>query len=328
MLKTLTTITAVGTLAIMSACGGGSGSGSGTVATQIGTFKDSAVAGLTQATATQSGTTDASGRFQYKAGETVTFKLYGQEVATAVAYSTLTPFDSNDANWDIDHAINLIRFLVTIDTDADPSNGITLPSITGVFNVNFKQDIFAFTTDATVANFLISYASGRSLVTVQNAISHFNTTLSGISDSSTFNLSGKTATSTATSSKCSNNFVQGWSYSFGAQSVNMVGSDTFITQNNGSICTGNGSQTLNLTYASIPTGEFLDCAPSCSYAQMNRLTYVASDADGREAVVSSWHTPNTNQVKSVKRIISDPANPGQAAALTKFTEVLTFSSNF
>lgn len=325
-MRLVKTIFAVSALALMTACGGGGGGG--TAAVKTGTFKDSAVAGLTYATATQSGTTDTSGSFKYNAGETVTFKLYGQEIATAVAYSTLTPFDSNDANWDIDHAINLIRFLVTIDTDANPSNGITLPTITGSFNVNFKQDIFAFTTDTDVANFLTSYASGKSLVTVQNAISHFNTTLGGISDTYTMNFVGKTATSRATSSKCSNNFVQGWNYTFGAQGIDMVGSDTFITQNNGSICTGNGTQTLNFAYATLPTGEFLDCAPSCSYAQMNRLTYVPSDADGRVAVVSSWHTPNTNQIKSVKRIISDPANPGQAGALTKFTEILTFDSNF
>jgi len=323
MMKTAKLITALTSFVLVTGCGGG-GRATTTPGIQTGSFKDSAVAGLTYATATQAGTTDSNGNFQYKDGETVTFKLYGQEIASAVAYTTLTPFDSNDPNWDIDHAINLIRFLVTIDTDADPSNGITLPVISGSFNVNFKQDIFDFATSTEVASFLTSYASGRSLITIQNAISHFNTTLTGISDSYRINFVGKTATSRAISSKCSNNFVQGWRYTFGSQSVDMVGSDTFITQNNGSICTGIGTETLNWIYATLPTGEFLDCAPSCSYAQINRITYVPSDADGRAAVISSWHTPNTNQIKSVKRIILDPANPGNPAALTKFTEILTF----
>jgi len=52
---------------------------------------------------------------------------------------------------------------------------------------------------------------------------------------------------------------------------------------------------------------------------------VASDEDGRTAVVWTWHTPNSKVIVNIKRILVDPANPGQEAALSNFREILTFN---
>jgi hypothetical protein len=311
-------------LASLVACGGGGGGSAATGTPLSGKFVDSAVAGLTYSTPTQSGTTDATGSFNYKSGETVTFKLYGQQISAVAGYTTLTPFDTNDTTLSADYSINLIRFLMALDTDADASNGITLPTFTGNFNINFNQDLFAFQTDAAVSSFLTTYASGRSLATVQNAITHFMGSVTSANDGYVFNLNGKTATSTATDSYCTNNLVQGWSYTFGLTSVAMVGDDSFNTNNN-TICTASGSQSLTVAYSSIAAGDFLDCAPSCSYAQLNRVTYVPSDPDGRAAIVWTWHTPNSKVITSIKRVIADPAHPNQPAALMTFKEVLTFN---
>jgi hypothetical protein len=311
-------------LLILIACGGGGGSSTSSNAVQTGSFVDSPVSGLTYATATQSGVTDAAGSFKYVTGETVSFKLYGQQISAAAGYSTLTPYDTNDTTLSSDYSINLIRFFMALDTDANASNGITLPTFTGNFNINFNQDLFAFQTDAAVSSFLTTYAGGRSLATVQNAITHFMGSVASANDSYVFNLNGKTATSTATDSYCTNNLVQGWSYTFGPTSVAMVGDDSFNTNNN-TICTASGSQSLTVAYSSIATGDFLDCAPSCSYAQLNRVTYVPSDPDGRAAIVWTWHTPNTKVITSIKRVIADPAHPNQPAALMTFKEVLTFN---
>jgi hypothetical protein len=192
----------ISALTLLSACGGGGGGGGTTADTPLnGKFVDSAVAGLTYSTATQSGTTDATGSFKYKSGETVTFKLYGQQISAVSGYSTLTPYDTNDSTLNADYSINLIRFLMALDTDADASNGITLPTFTGNFNINFNQDLFAFQTDAAVSSFLTTYAGGRSLPTVQNAITHFMGSVTSANDAYVFNFNGKTATSTATDNR-------------------------------------------------------------------------------------------------------------------------------
>ncbi|WP_310644042.1 hypothetical protein [Limnohabitans sp.] len=310
-------------LSSLFACGGGGGGA--TADTPInGKFVDAAVAGLTYTTATQSGTTDASGLFKYKSGETVTFKLYGQQISTVPAHTTLTPYDTNDDTIGVDYSLNLVRFLMAIDTDANPANGITLPTFTGTFNVNFNQDLFAFEADQTVASFLTTYAGGRSLATIQDAITHFMGSIASANDSYTLNVNGKTATDVVTNSYCSNNFVQGWSMSFSPSSVTMVGDDSFVTHND-RICTATGTETLVVSYHSITTGDLFDCAPQCSWSQLNRVTYVPSDADGRTAIVTTWHTPNTNKITSTKRIILDPNHMGQPAALSTIKDVITLN---
>ena len=160
--------------------------------------------------------------------------------------------------------------------------------------------------------------------TIQNAIAHFTNSVSLTNDPFVFNFTGKAATSVITNTYCTNNFNQGWNYSFGTASVTMVGDDSFNTNNN-TICTGIGSHTLSVSYTSIPTGEFLDCAPSCTYSQLNRVTFVASDADGRSKIVYSWHTPGTNTISNITRIVADPAHPNQPGALSTFKEILTFN---
>ncbi len=85
----------------VAACGGGS---SAPVAVApppaqpptvlVGTFTDSAVQGLSFATATQSGVTDAAGTFMYIDGEIITFSIGGTVIGEAVAAtSAMTPRD-------------------------------------------------------------------------------------------------------------------------------------------------------------------------------------------------------------------------------------------
>ena len=311
-------------LVLLAGCGGGGGGSSSSVSTSTGKFIDSAVAGLSYTTASQSGTTDANGSFQYKSGETVNFKLYGQQILDVPGHSTLTPFDTSNTSLNVDYSINLIRFLMALDTDSNPNNGITLPVFNGTLTINFNQNFSNFETDTTVINFLTTHANGRNLPSIQTAITHFMTSVTNSNEGYVFKFNGKTATSTMTNSWCTNNLVLGWQYIFGASSVTMVGDDTFNTNNN-TICTGSGQDTLNFTYSSVPSGDFLDCAPACTYAQLNRIAFVASDEDGRTALIWTWHTPNSKVIMNIKRILVDPANPGQEAALSTFREILTFN---
>lgn len=320
-------------VALVVACGGSGGSPSTTTTPLTGFFIDSAVQGLTYTTATQSGTTLADGGFKYLAGESVTFKMYGQTISSPLGFTYLTPFDSSDSTLNPNYSINLVRFLMALDADSNPSNGITLPSYNQNININFNKSIADFqrNDNTEVINALAAIASGRQLPSVQAAVTHINQSLASINPDYTLNLTGKTATSTITQSYCSNNLVLGWRYTFSAQSVSQTGSDTFVTQNN-SICTSPGQETLNIAYNGAPvpsgfdtftSGDFLDCAPNCSYSQLNRVTYQNPDPDGRTAIVWSWHTPNTKKIVSAKTILIDPANPNQPAALSTFFEVVT-----
>lgn len=140
------------------------GASDGTSSLQTGVYLDSRVAGLRYVTATQSGYTDANGAYQFIPGETVQFYLYGTALNSTQASLVLTPADATDA--DLDYTVNLLRFLQTVDTDNDASNGITLPTVDASdasYVINFNQDIYAFEQDASVLAFLTKYASESGL---------------------------------------------------------------------------------------------------------------------------------------------------------------------
>ncbi len=140
----------------LAACSSGSSGGAPPAAAApapvvlTGIFTDSPVEGLSYSTATQSGVTDAAGAFLYIAGETITFSIGGTVIGEPVAAtSAMTPRDLvpgaplytttlevRSALRDSDSAeirafnrfINIIVFLQSLDEDADPTNGITIPA--------------------------------------------------------------------------------------------------------------------------------------------------------------------------------------------------------
>lgn len=308
----------------LAACGGsgassGGDEGSGPVVL-TGQFLDSAVEGLGYETPTQSGTTDSSGSFKYVAGETVKFTLYGQPLSSSIGFSTLTPGDTGVEETDLDRLINQLRFLQTIDTDNDPANGIRLPAISGAFSIDFAQRIEDFESDATVLAFLASHAGGRALVSVEDAVAHFQQSVSQVSNDVVLKFSGKTATSVITNSDCGDaRAVQ--RYAYGPNSVTLTGSDGFITDASGD-CYARPDRTEVLPYSIFVPGEFLSCLPDCTYAGLNSLRH-GLDGDGRTVIELSWHTPGTQVIRYVKRILHDPqwSNP---EVLSTFKETLTF----
>lgn len=329
---------------ILSGCGGGGGGEQQqtTSTTTTGKYIDSPVAGLTYETATQSGVTDAQGRFQYQPGEQVRFRLYGQEVSMAPAQSVMTANDSGSTTLNIDKTINLLRFLQTIDTDNDPSNGITLPTVSNGFtlNINFDQDIFAFESDSAVTAFLSAHASGRSLVSVASAMSHFHSSLASASDDVILQLSGRTATGTTTTSICPGQQAV-LHYTFGSTSVTATGESRInpdIDPSTGTVLScsvgqdpNNQSDTVptdqvqfTVTYATDPD-DTLTCAPNCTYSQFNKMVYVAADADNRQVVNLAWHTPGSNKIYLIKRVIgyNDPSKTNFPKEI--YTEIITLN---
>jgi branched-chain amino acid transport system substrate-binding protein len=181
-LNTTKLVIAASVAALLTACGGGGG---GTTSTpQTGVFSDSLVEGLNYKTETQSGVTDKDGKFKFLPGETITFSIGAINLPSAKASVKVTPLDLvgvTDAN---DRKVaNILVLLQSLDSDGNPSNGITIPTSAtsaATTSVNFDQATGAFATNSTLIDF-IKNAGGvnKSLFSVDSAVSHFNTSQAG-----------------------------------------------------------------------------------------------------------------------------------------------------
>lgn len=109
----------------LTACGGSSSGGGDTTAT--GQFKDSNTAGLQYVSGNQTGITGADGSFTYETGSTVTFSIGGVTLGTSDGKSVITPIDlvSGGSSSSV-QVQNIVRFLMMLDDDGNPSNGINI----------------------------------------------------------------------------------------------------------------------------------------------------------------------------------------------------------
>ena len=171
----------VSAIGLLAACGGGEG-GSSSPAASTGVLTDSPVAGVSYVTSpsNQSGTTNVEGKYNYRAGDTVTFTLGGVALPPVPATGRITPatmaahlFVGNAA--DIANAtLNLAVLFQTLDDDQNPENGITLGSAT----------LTGFTPATALALAPASFASTLDAalpvthdpVSVQEAIRHYYST--------------------------------------------------------------------------------------------------------------------------------------------------------
>jgi hypothetical protein len=103
----------------------------GSVAT--GVFRDSTVVGLGYRSGSHTGVTDSHGRFTYEVGQSITFYVGGINLGTAPNPKRLmTPVDlvANGTGTST-YVVNVVRFLMLLDRDGDPSNGIEIsPAVT------------------------------------------------------------------------------------------------------------------------------------------------------------------------------------------------------
>ena len=110
----------------LTACGGSSGGGSSTVVTN-GVFKDSNVSGLKYESGDQKGTTDVLGAFKYEEGEDVKFSIGALELGMGKGKPVMTPIDLvANGKLSTPEVINKARFLMMLDKDNMPSNGIEI----------------------------------------------------------------------------------------------------------------------------------------------------------------------------------------------------------
>lgn len=165
-------------------CGGGGG-GSDTQSTtpplQTGVFLDSAVEGLNYTCSPSgiTGQTTALGEFDYYQGDNVFFSIGGISLGNAAAKSMVTPLDFHPRTSEEGYpqeVRNIIRLLQSLDTDDNPSNGITLPSTihqqASGMSLSFRQESADFEIDPDV----MALTNNQGLVFEDDALAHFRGT--------------------------------------------------------------------------------------------------------------------------------------------------------
>lgn len=166
----------------LASCGGGNGSGTPTSppATSTGVFLDSPVEGLHYQTATQSGTTNSLGEYDYIPGETVTFSVGGIILGSSIAAPVVTPLSLVPGAVDAADPIvnNIVRFLLSFDNDANPDNGISIPATIATASSGLSVDFTAadLSADTGIASLLTTFPT-IILVEAIVAQNHFNGTL-------------------------------------------------------------------------------------------------------------------------------------------------------
>ena len=153
---------------ILSGCGGGGGISNATNKS-VGVFVDSNVSGLSYTTSSGlSGVTDENGGYRYNEGDTVTFSIGGITIGSCRATPYVTPMSIFPGN--MEAAINLAQFLQTLDSDGDPSNGIT-PS-EEIVNTFANIDNFDFESQNFDTVLQSNLPSGVSFVSEAQAMRH------------------------------------------------------------------------------------------------------------------------------------------------------------
>jgi hypothetical protein len=171
-------------LLTLTACGGGGDSTTATAtATETvstGVFIDSAVEGLQYETATRSGTTNSLGEYDYLAGETVTFSIGGIVLGSTIAGPVVTPLslvpDATSATNPV--VTNIVRLLLSLDSDGDPDNGITISSevTTAANDLAVDFSVADLSADDGITR-LLNNIQSLTLVSESVAQNHFNQTL-------------------------------------------------------------------------------------------------------------------------------------------------------
>jgi len=134
-------------------------------------------------TATQSGTTSALGKFNYVAGETVTFSVGSVTLPPTLAAATITPMNlANTTDMGNNTVLNLLVFLQSLDDDGIPGNGITIPDAANAAAtavIDFTVSPTAFRNNSVFTT-LVKSGSGsatKTPVTTAVALAHFVGTL-------------------------------------------------------------------------------------------------------------------------------------------------------
>ncbi|WP_062058040.1 pectate lyase family protein [Cellvibrio sp. OA-2007] len=143
---------------------------------QVGVFVDAFVAGIGYRTQSQSGVTNARGEFNYLPGETVTFFIGDLVFPPIPARGLVTPLDmAQSLDPSSPMVLNIARLLQSLDSDGNPSNGITISpaAAQAAVAVDFNLSPVQFAALPAVTNLVANSGSvTKSLVSEQQALAH------------------------------------------------------------------------------------------------------------------------------------------------------------
>lgn len=151
-----------------------------------GVFLDSSVINIDYQTETLAGVTSSLGEYDYLPGETVTFSIGDLEFPSVQASGTVTALDIFGTADTLDSSVvNMIRLLQTLDQDGNPDNGITISDMvkSTATQVDFDLSEDEFASSSAVMTLIMNAGQDNTvteLVNRQNAIDHFNRTLTDI----------------------------------------------------------------------------------------------------------------------------------------------------
>lgn len=186
MFKTISTNSAVLAISLfgLSACGGSSNNSFEAPTILDGVFKDSNVSGLSFVSGRQKGITDKNGKFTYEEGKPVVFSVGGVELGSGIGKSVMTPLNLvKNASLNSEEVINISRFLMMLDKDNTPSNGIEISAKVQEKAktweaVDFKSASFPSEAVRTmITNASVEDLITHSLPTAEVATTHLRTTL-------------------------------------------------------------------------------------------------------------------------------------------------------
>ncbi len=163
---------------LLANCGGDSSNEDTSDSVNTGVLVDSAIQGVDFETATQSGTTNSDGEFEFLAGETITFSIGSLLFPVVEAAAVISPEELGAGSADPSSAtVNIARLFQPLDEDANPYNGIVVPGTAGAAAgpIDFDVSEAAFESDPTVINLVANSGSlNPSLISVDDTLIHLN----------------------------------------------------------------------------------------------------------------------------------------------------------
>ncbi|HSX51907.1 MAG TPA: hypothetical protein VLF09_13155 [Cellvibrio sp.] len=170
-----------------------------------GVFLDGAVANIGYRTATQQGSTNSNGEFNYRPGESVTFFIGNLELPAVLAGAIITPMEiANTTNLSDNQLINILRLLQSLDADGNAANGIeiTAAAIAAGAVLDFTVAPEVFAQLPAVKELLQAAGSpNKELISAEQARAHFETTLEFINGPASSSASSVAETSSSANSE-------------------------------------------------------------------------------------------------------------------------------
>ena len=178
-------------IVLITGCGGGDSTSETPGSDLQGQFIDSAVTNIAFVASPSglAGTTDTSGTYSYRAGDTVEFFVGDISIGSAPAAPIITPISivSSTTSTTVDSSniivLNIVRFLLSIDEDADPSNGIQIPDAIIAAATGVSLDFSSVTFDADAATVLADLASAAGIAAITGALVDATPAMNHLNDS-------------------------------------------------------------------------------------------------------------------------------------------------